>query len=226
MGEIIVNGQPFPVPFPVRHDLALTPDAARPLWLRADERLPARRCEPRAYPERLNLIVVHHDATLSSAPGRGSAYGVLLRRGLSTHFGIDNDATIWQFLDPWVWTAWHEGKTNGRSVGIDLSNACELRFSGRYNPPREIKEQLIHGARVRWLAPYPQQIEALATLCRALHEAIPSIPLQVPLSDGKARLEVLPGRPVGVVGHLHLNVYKADPFGVDWSDLQRRLVED
>jgi len=74
------------------------------------------------------LMVIHHtmtsspQKTLNSWPPRGT-------RVASTHYEIDTDGTIYEYLDPAKWTAWHAGsKTsraasgiNGLSIGIDLT---------------------------------------------------------------------------------------------------------
>ena len=74
------------------------------------------------------LMVIHHtmtsspQKTLNSWPPRGT-------RIASTHYEIDTDGTIYEYLDPAKWTAWHSGsKTsrdasgiNGLSIGIDLT---------------------------------------------------------------------------------------------------------
>jgi hypothetical protein len=81
---------------------------------------------PRTSPPQ--LMVIHHtmtsspQQTLNSWPPRGS-------RVASTNYEIDTDGTIFEYLDPAKWIAWHAGsKTsrtasgiNGLSIGIDLT---------------------------------------------------------------------------------------------------------
>ncbi len=63
-------------------------------------------------------VVLHYDAAGTSA----QAFEVLHdRRGLSAHFLLDLDGTVYQTLDLKE-RAWHAAATNDRSVGIELAN--------------------------------------------------------------------------------------------------------
>jgi len=66
----------------------------------------------------IDMGVLHWDATLKARKTRK----VLADRGLSTHFVIDWDGTIYQLVDL-AYPAWHAGTTavNNRSVGVDLN---------------------------------------------------------------------------------------------------------
>lgn len=63
-------------------------------------------------------IIVHHTATRSPA----RTITALQKQGLSTHFEIDRDGTIHQYLDPVSRVAFHAGKRNSYSIGIDLTH--------------------------------------------------------------------------------------------------------
>ena len=166
-------------------------------------------------PGPLERLILHHDAALSAE----GCISVLNRRRLSTHFVIDNDGTVVQLLDPLVHTAWATGRYNTSSIAVDVSNACELRYADRYDPPRPVITQRIHGCRVRWLGPYPCQEEALRELVRVLCVEC-GIPAVVPLDEaGEPILRVLDPVPHGVVGHLHCDRRKVDPYGLDWRAL-------
>ena len=66
----------------------------------------------------VHQVVVHYDAAGTSA----RAFEVLHdRRGLSAHFLVDLDGTVYQTLDAQE-RAWHAGATNDASVGIELAN--------------------------------------------------------------------------------------------------------
>jgi len=168
-------------------------------------------------------IILHHDATLSAR----HCFKILRKRNLSTHFCIDNDGTIYQFLDPATTSAWASGKGyNQTAVAIDFSNACELKWASRYEPPRPVVEQRIHGHGVKWLGLYEVQQRACEKLCRLLCEAF-GVPPVVPLGqDGEPLLGDLRPVPAGVIGHLHLTRRKFDPFGLDWMALQDALIPD
>lgn len=63
-------------------------------------------------------VVLHYDSAGTSA----QAFEVLHdRRGLSAHFLLDLDGTVYQTLDLKE-RAWHAGATNDRSIGIELAN--------------------------------------------------------------------------------------------------------
>ncbi|MEM6572266.1 MAG: peptidoglycan recognition family protein, partial [Planctomycetota bacterium] len=63
------------------------------------------------------MFVVHYDAQGTSQ----SCFKVLHdRRGLSVHFMIDVDGTIYQTLDLRD-TAWHASQANTRSVGVEIA---------------------------------------------------------------------------------------------------------
>ena len=66
----------------------------------------------------VDLFVLHYDACGTSR----RCFEVLHdRRGLSVHFMLDLDGTIYQTLDVKE-RAWHAGSANNRSVGIEIAN--------------------------------------------------------------------------------------------------------
>ena len=205
-----------------------------------------RRGRPRDVAAAVSQIVVHYDACGTSV----RCFTVLhVRRGLSCHFLLDLDGTVYQTLDVKE-RAWHAGVANDRSVGIEIANI------GAY-PDRETPEA--------WYAPgggHPAgapppaqpgivtgrvqgqdlfqydftrpQYEALAslvaTLCRVL-----DVPASTPRgAAGRVRTEALPEADAvafpGIVGHLHVSASKVDPGpAFDWerflADVRRRLAE-
>lgn len=229
MGTIILGGREVGLGGGIRvsHAFSLVPGAPRPdeNWAR---KAPRKVCVPRNG-TKLTNVVLHHDACLSAVGGppgnsvRHSCYGTLLRRGLSTHFVIGNDGTVHQLLDPLVWSAWASGKFNQQSIAIDISNACELRYADRYDPPREIVRQQMQKGSVKWTAPYACQVETLVWLCRVLCVEL-EIPRETPIdAAGNPIMRYVRPVPHGVVGHLHLSKRKYDPFGLDWDNFRRRL---
>ena len=68
----------------------------------------------------IRLFVNHWDVCLSSQ----MCARVLDKRGISVHFMIDNDGTIYQTLDM-QHAAWHAGssRTKRPSVGVEITNA-------------------------------------------------------------------------------------------------------
>ena len=64
------------------------------------------------------LIVIHY--TLTSSPG--STVAVLNKRGLSTHYEVDQDGKVHEYVDPGSKYTWHAGSTNRDSIGIDITS--------------------------------------------------------------------------------------------------------
>jgi len=76
-------------------------------------------------PDRKPTFFVNHwDVCLSSE----SCHKVLKNRGISVHFLIDNDGTIYQTMDT-QHGAWHAGgsKWNHKSIGVEI-----IRFKGQF----------------------------------------------------------------------------------------------
>lgn len=159
--------------------------------------------------------ILHHDACISAL----RCFAVLQARGLSTHFCIDNDGTVFQFADPALEVAYHAGRFNGRSIGIDISNAVLTRFADRYDPRREQATLPVHGRPVTGLLPYPCQIEAALALLRVLRQHFPGI-ANDHRSEARFFEDVAPETP-GIFGHLQVTRGKIDPFGFPFE----RLVE-
>jgi len=68
--------------------------------------------------ELVDLVVLHYDACGTSERCFEVLHDV---RGLSAHFLVDVDGTIYQTLDLGE-TAWHAGPVNARSIGIEIAH--------------------------------------------------------------------------------------------------------
>ncbi|MBP7127780.1 N-acetylmuramoyl-L-alanine amidase, partial [Myxococcota bacterium] len=64
-------------------------------------------------------VVLHHDGTASAR----ICYETLKQRGLSSHFQIDRDGTVYQAADVADMT-WHAAGLNAVTVGFDLNNTA------------------------------------------------------------------------------------------------------
>lgn len=205
IGYIIKNG--------VKHDFG---------WptLNFDKHIDIKLVKAPPRPEKKKtMIVVHHDAALSCA----SMVTGIRKRGYSTHFGIDNDGTIWQTADI-DQIATHAGIVNNVAIGIDVSNAWYTKYNKWYENngfgPRPVMNTKIHGVQlVDYLAPYPVQVEALAVLLKKLHD-LTDIPLEVPQGpDGEflygVHKEAANAKFNGVVCHFNLTRNKIDCSGID-----------
>ena len=189
------------------------------------------------------MFVNHWDVCLSSE----SCLKVLNKRGLSVHFLIDNDGTIFQTLDT-QHNAWHAGNLNRHSVGVEISNAYYPKYQNWYIRngfgPRPIsKNAACHGRILEeHLDFYPIQIQALKALWKAINLSI-NIPLQGPtaidtnveestnfftktLVDSSASS----AKYKGFVSHYHLTPNKIDCAGLDivkliWEMQKKDIVK-
>jgi len=173
------------------------------------------------------MFVVHWDACLNTK----QMIKVTKERGLSVHFGIDNDGTIYQLLDTKD-IAWHAAGINTQSIGVEISNPVLLRYNKRNRERGEEEREVIYGDKIHnklikpYLGFYPVQIEALKRLTEALSTT--GIKMQAPL-DEEGRLRrgvdkrVANGTFEGVVGHYHLTTNKRDPGNLPLDKIVREV---
>lgn len=204
--RILVNGKFFKVDFPVRYD-PINPKTKRRTYKKV-----RKTRQPK-------MIVTHWDVTTSAKKCKN----VLEWAGLSTHFCIDNDGTIYQFVDT-NHIAYHAGGVNKVSIGIDLSNAYYLKYNDIYEKRGFGARPVLTSSRVhgKTLDPhlgfYPKQIEAYKKLVSFLHEVY-GIPLRVPLTergdlDTGVVKSVKKRRFSGIVNHYHITRNKIDCAGL------------
>lgn len=164
---------------------------------------------------KVRMLVVHHDATLSSR----ACIKVLNRRNLSTHLLIDNDGTLFQMIDL-VHGTWHAGKSNQFSIGLDLSNAADVRYASRYRD-RGVFQGEINGGVIAALGYAEPQYRTLIKLIRALSRFFPRVrPLPPVDAKGQVIMRMISKLDEfeGVLGHFHLSAHKWDPGpGFDWK---------
>lgn len=178
----------------------------------------------------IRYFVNHWDVCLSSA----SCQNVLDRRGISVHFLIDNDGTIYQTLDM-QHGAWHAGsaRANRASAGVEISNAYYTKYQDWYIKngfgERPVLEDVrVHGELLQpFLGFYPVQIEALKALWRAIHGAT-GIPYEAPLNQfgttsKNYEQDVTYGKFSGFVSHYHVSKRKIDCAGLDIKTLLDEL---
>jgi len=172
------------------------------------------------------MIVTHWDAALSAK----SCHKILQRRGLSSHFVIDNDGTIYQMVDTNN-VAWHAKGSNDHSIGIDFSNAYYPKYQKVYRKrglgTRPVLTSSVHGASLGdHLGYYPAQLEAYKALVATLCEHY-DIPLECPEEDGKLVTGVhedsQDGKFSGVVCHYHLSRRKIDCAGLELDVLLQEI---
>ena len=170
------------------------------------------------------MFVNHWDVCLSSE----SCAKVLNKRGISVHFLIDNDGTIYQMLDT-QHGAWHAGvgKINHKSIGVEISNAYYTKYQNWYEKRGfgsrpEVEHAWVNGSKLeKHLGFYDVQIQALQALWKACADAY-DIPLKS-VSSGdtdfetstKTESKVSNGSFKGFVSHYHITKRKIDCGGLD-----------
>lgn len=172
----------------------------------------------------IDLFVTHWDVCLSSR----ICQRVLDRRGISVHFLIDNDGTIYQTLDT-THIGWHAGSVNSRAVGVEIANAYYPKYQSWYKKngfgERSIvKDAYVNGKKLKdHLDFYPVQIEALKALFKALHKGL-GIPLETPVNfNGSQYTDTLSKSKLkafsGFIHHYHETSRKIDCGGLDLTKI-------
>ena len=220
--HIIYNNEYFPIDW---HKVVL-PFNANGLKLTKGYKKMTKQRKPK-------MFVSHWDVCLSSK----SCWKVLNRRGLSVHFAIDNDGTIYQFLDM-NHVAYHAGgKHNSTTVGVEISNAYYPKHNPWYKRNGFGERPIIEGQKVhgRSMKPfmdfYPVQKQALKALMKAVHGAMPWIPLECPLDKNGETSYALDtaaakNRYNGFVSHYHLTKRKIDCAGLDLKTLLEEIKNE
>lgn len=175
---------------------------------------------------KINMFVNHWDVCLDST----TCAKVLNNRGVSVHFCIDNDGTIYQLLDT-NHAAWHGStrKVNHHSIGVEIANAYYPKYQSWYKRKGFGERPLIENAQVhgKTLEPfmgfYPVQLQALQALWKAVHEGV-NIPYQCPLdasgnTSTTTNKKVTAGTFKGFVSHYHVTKKKIDCAGLDIKTL-------
>lgn len=181
----------------------------------------------------VKMFVNHWDVCLSSE----SCAKVLNKRGISVHFLIDNDGTIYQMLDT-QHGAWHAGSVNSCSIGVEIANAYYTKYQSWYvkngfgeRPVVENAE--CHGKKMDpFLGFYPVQLEALKALWLAIHERY-DVPLDAPesgddnfMTSRKYEADVDRKRFSGFVSHYHQSKRKIDCANLDIARMLEELKEN
>ena len=181
----------------------------------------------------IRLFVNHWDVCLDSK----SCQSVLDKRGISVHFLIDNDGTIYQTIDM-QHGAWHAGseRANRASVGVEISNAYYPKYQDWYVRNGFGERPVLENVRVHnellspFLGFYPVQIRALKALWRAIHGST-NIPYQTLLNQFGSTSKVYEqeakyGKFKGFVSHYHISKNKIDCAGLDIKTLLEETVAE
>ena len=183
-------------------------------------------------PREVNMFVNHWDVCLSAE----SCAKVLNRRGISVHFNIDNDGTIYQLLDT-QHGAWHAGNSNHKSIGVEISNGYYLKYQDWYVKNGFGERPVIENATIRgkkmkpFLGFYPVQLEAVKALWMAMHKGwdIPLVSIESGDSDFMTSdsydARCSRGNFKGFVSHYHQTSKKIDCAGLDIVKMLRELAD-
>ena len=178
---------------------------------------------------KVSMFVAHWDVCLNSK----SCFRVLNKtsRSASIHFAIDNDGTIYQFLDM-NHVAWHASKrsVNKKSVGVEISNAYYPKYQNWYKKNGfgerpMITDATVHGKKMEpFMDFYPVQKQALKALMEAVHNCL-DIPLESPDGDTVVR-EVASGKYKGFVHHFNVVKNKIDCAGLDIKKIVKEIKDE
>ncbi len=184
---------------------------------------------PEAVRPLIKQFVIHHDGCSSAA----MCFDVLQNeRGLSCHFLIDNDGTIFQTLDLAL-MGFHASNWNTNSVGVELCNRGDAKKephyydNGRFGGGRDKIACKINGHTFLAYDYTKPQYDAMIRLSSALTRIFPNLPAEYPQSSpGVQSWDTMPmGASLnfsGFIGHYHLTERKWDP---GWFDFKKHCQE-
>lgn len=178
----------------------------------------------------IDLFVLHWSG------GEGSArtlFTVLNKRELGIEFYLDDEGNIYQFCDPILVDTFDAGAVNPRSIGIEIKSygfrtkAADIPSAGR---SRVVREETINNSKIRAAQFTEKQLIALEALIKAVCEAMPSIPMQIPVgADGKPTNKIMTPKQLreykGLIGHYHISSKKFDPGLHVFEWLQSRGIK-
>jgi|TARA_R100000900_G_C3328409_1_gene162841 hypothetical protein len=181
----------------------------------------------------VRLFVNHWDVCLNSR----SCNDVLNKNGISVHFLIDNDGTIYQTMDM-QHGAWHAGseRVNRASVGVEISNAYYPKYQdwyvqNGYGERPMMDNAWVHGQKLDpFMGFYPEQIEAAKALWKAVASAS-NVKLKTKLNQfgkvsTKYEKEIVYGKFEGVISHYHCYKGKIDCAGLEIGDLINEVINE
>ena len=170
-------------------------------------------------------FALHHSGLYRSR----DTYDTLQGRGLSVHFILDDDGTLYQTLDVCE-RAFHIGGNNSISVGIEIdSRAAAGRFPDAYDEahqrahrvgPRRVKIDTIHGQRMKGFEYADAQYATLVKLTRSLLEIFPLIKPDFPRNATGDIVKTTLANPKGhqgIICHYHVTDTKIDPISFDYD---------
>ncbi|HTM20378.1 MAG TPA: N-acetylmuramoyl-L-alanine amidase, partial [Kofleriaceae bacterium] len=173
----------------------------------------------------IHQFVIHHDGLFSA---RQCFHVLHNERGISCHFILDDDGTIYQTLDLAL-LAFQAVGCNVHGIGIELCNRGDARkfphaYPGNQRPPTTIR---IHGEIIYSYTFTRAQLDSMRQLALDLRRILPGIPMEYPQKAPDQQLwEPLERAPEfrGYLGHYHVTDNKWDPGPFDFRDLHRKVT--
>lgn len=168
----------------------------------------------------IRQFVIHHDGLFSAH----QCFHVLHdERGLSAHFIIDNDGTIYQTLDL-MHGAYHASGVNACSIGVEICNRGVIlpqeEHLYRGTPERGRQRVQIHGTEYLMWQFTEQQYRAMIALGQTLLRVFPNLPLVCPEDSRGGLIPTMISNVrdySGYLGHYHVTRNKWDPGCFDFS---------
>lgn len=180
----------------------------------------------------INKFIFHHDG----CPSAESCWRTLQNeRGLSCHFLIDGDGTIYQTCDLAL-MAFHAAQYNLNAIGLELNNRGDAKKEPNYYKDRRTVTCKIGNSAILAWDFTDRQYESMNDLARLLTKHLPNLPLdfpQDPTAPGKQMWGVMaPGADgdstavpgfSGYLGHYHCTKRKWDPGAFDFKKFTEKL---
>jgi N-acetyl-anhydromuramyl-L-alanine amidase AmpD len=179
----------------------------------------------------VRMFTVHHDG----CPNAKTCFQVLHdERGISCHFIIDNDGTIYQTLDLGL-MGFQAAGFNPHSIGVELCNRGDAKKYPNYyggkpsrGPARTATTVSVHGHVYLAYNFNDVQVHALEELARSLRYALPNLPVEYPQSKDKPGQQAWgaienPKAFSGYMGHFHQTLRKWDPGPFDFKKFCERV---
>jgi len=169
-------------------------------------------------------FIFHHDGCANAA----MCWEVLHNeRGLSCHFIVDNDGTIYQTIDL-AYMAYHAAEYNIGSIGVEISNRGEAHgiHDPYYRGKREITSCTINNSKILCFDFTPAQYASMRQLCSDLTHFLPNLPIEYPQSaPGQQSTDTLGDAfsYSGYLGHYHCTRRKWDPGPFNFKEFCEKL---
>lgn len=182
-----------------------------------------------------SCFVLHHSVTYTAK----TCYDVLVNRGLSCTFLIDDDnkdgyATLYQTLDVKE-GAWSHGALNRFGAGVEIcympqawenTNLYSETNRKKYKvPEHKIVEDTVQNRKLKVFAPTQAQINTVECLIQTMCLVL-DLPASFPKdAQGNIIKSVIPDPKShrGLLGHFNITVQKNDPAGLELDSIENNV---